>query len=294
MRTWNIARVLVESCSSPEEVDQVIGTLQNRDAILHVCTILGAFSSAKPESMSRTSKSCTAPSTDGNDLLAKVEKDDAAQNGGSGTLISKETIVSELASLFRSRGMTNRQVAQWTTDNFGVQINIGKDSLPKYLTRVLKDVDTHLTNRIVLAAKQIVTVDKSPAPYRNAGTPKTSVTGSYGSSTQIGMPVSGRRKRGDTLSFKEASASQLGSLFRTSGMANKQVEEWITDNFNVHATVGKSSLHKYLSKVLNDADLGLTNRILAAAQRLANGESIPASEIRKYWDEQDKHFSAVE
>ena len=132
-----------------------------------VCAILAAFSSDKPDSMYRTSESSQRLQVRMDTICPlKDEKANAAQNGGGGTLISKETTVSELASLFRSSGMTNRQVEQWTTDNFGVQINIGKDSLHKYLTRVLKNVDTHLTNRIVVAAKQIVTVDKSPASYR--------------------------------------------------------------------------------------------------------------------------------
>ncbi len=103
-----------------------------------------------------------------------------------------------------------------------------------------------------------------------------------------------RARKSSTDISKLATASQLVTLFRTKGMTNRQVEQWINDNFNVRANLGKDSLHKYLTKVLNQADLGLSNRLLAAAQRLVSEKSQATSEIRDYWDGLDKRFSASE
>ena len=77
-------------------------------------------------------------------------------------------------------------------------------------------------------------------------------------------------------------------------MTNKQVEEWITENFSVGSTVGKGSLRKYLVRVLDDADLGLKNRIIAATQQLANDQDTKNSDLVEYWDGFDKHFGTSE
>ena len=81
---------------------------------------------------------------------------------------------------------------------------------------------------------------------------------------------------------------QLEELFRSKGMTNSEVEHWVRDNFDITVVVGKESLRKYLLKVLNRTDLGLSNRILAAAQRLATKNSMENSDIRDYWDQLDK------
>ena len=107
------------------------------------------------------------------------------------------------------------------------------------------------------------------------------------------LPSSNTRKRSDDNS-KLATARQLEALFRSKGMTNQQVEQWINNNFTVRANLGKDSLIKYLTKVLNQADLGLSNRLLAAAQRLVSEKSQANSEIKNYWDELDKRFSVSE
>ena len=77
-------------------------------------------------------------------------------------------------------------------------------------------------------------------------------------------------------------------------MTNKQVEDWIKENFSVGSTVGKGSLRKYLVRVLDNADLGLKNRIIAATQQLANGQDTENSDLVAYWDGFDKHFGTSE
>ena len=91
-------------------------------------------------------------------------------------------------------------------------------------------------------------------------------------------------------SSEEAIAIKLEPLFREHGMTNIQVEEWFSTNFSIGKTVGKRSLRKYLIRVLNSADLGKKNRIIAAAQQLGNDPDAEDSDLVKYWDGFDKHF----
>lgn len=88
-----------------------------------------------------------------------------------------------------------------------------------------------------------------------------------------------------------AIASQLEPIFRKKGMTNKQVEEWVTGNFDIQLSVGKGSLSSYLVKVIDAASLGLKNRIFAEAQYLTNGAKSRSSDLKEYWDAFDAHFS---
>ncbi len=181
MHTWDIAKLFIESCSSPEDVDWVIVTLQDPDAVQQVCSLLIAFSSNKPS-----------------------------------------------------------------------------------------------------------------ASRRKAEAPTIQGVGSYRSSTKIDTLATGKGEADFTRSSKDAIASQLESLFRSSGMTNRQVEQWVTGNFAIRVAIGKGSLHEYLAKVLKNADLGLTNRILSAVHRLVREEGASTSDIQNYWDGFDKRFSVTE
>ena len=181
MKTWNIAKILIQSCSSPEEVSQILTTLQDPKEVKRVCEHLGSFSAVPPPAQTR-------------------------QVGNrSGNVVAKNESPS---------------------------------------------------NRAEGATKKI-----------SASTPSSS---------------------------EEAIADRLEHLFRNNSMTNKQVEDWFTGNFNVGATVGKRSLRKYLVRVLDDADLGLKNRIIAATQQLANDPDAQDSDLEQYWDGFDKHFGTAE
>ena len=93
---------------------------------------------------------------------------------------------------------------------------------------------------------------------------------------------------------KVAATDQLESLFRSREMTNRQVEQWINSKFDVNVVMGKGSLRQYLTKVLNKADLGMSNRMLSAAQRLVMDGSSGDSDIRNYWDELDKRHTFAE
>lgn len=180
MRTWDIGKLLLERCSSPEDVGQVIKLLKEPAAIQNICAMLTAFSDAK---------------------LALENHEHTPATRGTDKIISPSKATK--AKIERIRGY-------------------------------LSDSST------------------------------------------------------------EGVTEQLQLLFRTNHMTNKEVEQWITDNFNISTSVSKDSLRKYLGRVLKNADLGLSNRILSAAQRLVSEEATATSDIKDFWDAYDKHFSAHE
>ena len=181
MKTWNIAKILIQSCSSPEEVSQILATLQDPKEVERVCGLLSSFSAVGP-----------------------------------------------------------------------------------------------------------------PTQTRQVGNRSGNVVTKNGSSSKRAKDTNKKISASSTSTSEEAIADRLEPLLRASGMTNKQVEEWIGYNFNVGATVGKRSLREYLVKVLNGADLGLKNRIMAGTQQLANIQDAQDSDLAKYWDGFDKHFGTSE
>ena len=93
---------------------------------------------------------------------------------------------------------------------------------------------------------------------------------------------------------KNTTVEQMESLFRSCGMTNKQVEQWFDANFKIRISIGKGSLRNYITRILDEVDLGLSNRILSTIQRQANSGLSDNSDIEKYWDQLDKHFSRPE
>ena len=295
MGTWDIAKLLIESCSSPEEVEQVIGTLNDPEAVEHVCAFMAAFASYEPSISYHIAEPPVAQEADGHGSSSEVDKTVAGKSGDSTAGFSREVSVDQLQTLFRTNGMTNKQVEQWMGDNFGVEVIVGKDALRKYLTKVLATADSDLTNRIMTAAERLPDNDNPPSGDRKAAPPSTQRADGHGSPVKVVGKIDSGKSRGEASSSSMAAGvSQLEALFRTIGMTNKQVEQWITDNFEVQVIVGNYSLHQYLTRVLDGADLGLTNRLLSGAQRLAMNTGSSTSEIREYWDQLDKHFAVVE
>ncbi len=181
MNTWDIAKLLIQGCNSPDDIGRTLSTLRNPKDVERVCELLTAFSGVMP------------------------------------------------ATQIHQSGKTN-------------------DDAPP--------------------------VNGSPA-NRAKGTVK-------------------KRRPETANSSEEAIAIKLEPLFREQGMTNIQVEEWFSTNFRIGRTIGKRSLRKYLIRVLDSADLGLKNRIIAAAQQLGNDPDAEDSDLVKYWDGFDKHFGASE
>lgn len=101
----------------------------------------------------------------------------------------------------------------------------------------------------------------------------------------VGAPVSVE------VTSEIAQAYQLETLLRASGKTNKQIETWVTENFDITHRIGKGSLRLYLARVLNYADLSLRNRMLGAAYGLVSKDSNTNSDILQFWDALDKRFT---
>ena len=298
MRTWDIAKLLIESCNSPEDVEEAIEILSAPEAARRVCDFMAVFASYEPTvshvrvdlPLGREGREEGKHVLTGGDNKTALEED-----GESTTVWSSEASVDQLRSLFRTCGMTNKQVEEWMTDKFGVQFMVGKGALREYLARVLASVDSALANRVMTAAQSLENNNSPSTGSHTAERPSRQKAEGHGSAAKVvGETDDGKIEGQARLSSIDASAAQLEALFRTIGMTNKQVEQWMTDSFGVQVLVSKDSLHKYLAKVLGAADLGLTNRLLASAQRLAIAADSPASDIKEYWDQLDKHFATVE
>ena len=295
MRIWDIAKLLIESCSSPEEVAELIGTLSDPNAAQQICAFMSAFDSYEPSSSSLKTEPPVVQDAEREGSRSEFDKIVAGKRDESAVVLSIEANVAHLRSLLRTSGLTNKQVEQWLTENFGVQVTVGKDALSKYLTKVLAGADSDLTNRIMIAAERLKSNDDpSGGDHKAERSPRRQVDGYALPARVVGKIDAEKGGRRAGLSSVEASASQLETIFRTMGMTNKQVEEWMTEAFGAQVLVGKHSLHKYLTKVLDGADLGLINRLLAGAQRLSIDTGSPASDIKEYWDQLDRHFAVVE
>ena len=65
MKTWDIAKLLVESSKSPEDVGQILAMLQDPKEVTRVCELLSSFSDVGPPGLTRE-----AGNVDGN-VVAK-------------------------------------------------------------------------------------------------------------------------------------------------------------------------------------------------------------------------------
>ena len=155
MRTWDIAKLLMERCNSPEDVERVIVSLKDPAAMQEVCSMLAAFSNNKSAvshadfNVSMMGKGRSAPSF-------KVGQSSIGKDTGVLLDTSKISTIDQLESLFRSAGMTNKQVEQWVCDNFHASVTVGKGSLRRYLTKLLDNADLGLINRILSAAQRVM------------------------------------------------------------------------------------------------------------------------------------------
>ena len=155
MRTWEIAKVLLKHCESEQEVDQVMETLNDSLALREICAILSSFASRPPFSMPARERSGTSTVA----VVRKPEQSTIDHGVKSLPDTSRVVMAEQLEVVFRAYGITNKQVEQWFTANFGIDVPIGKGSLRRYLMRVLAGVDLGLANRILAMAQGGLTGD---------------------------------------------------------------------------------------------------------------------------------------
>ena len=154
MRAWEIAKVLLKHCESEQEVDQVIETLNDTLALREVCVILSSFASRSPFNVPAKGPSGTST------VAVRKPKQSTIDHGVKPLPVTSRVVMAEqLEVVFRAYGMTNRQVEQWFTTNFKIDVPVGKGSLRRYLMRVLAGVDLGLANRILAMAQGGLTGD---------------------------------------------------------------------------------------------------------------------------------------
>ena len=159
MHTWKIAKILVENCTSPEDVDEVIQLLSNALAIQDICWMLTAFSNSQSLPSSPQARAGKGQQSDS---CSSQPKSRNTKGLGAGKGLDDDSEVAQafqLETLLKASGKTNRQIEQWMSENFNVRAVVGKGSLRLYLARVLRKADLSLRNRILGAAQSLVGKD---------------------------------------------------------------------------------------------------------------------------------------
>ena len=155
MRSWEIARLLLNRCSSSQDVDQVLETLSDPLALEELRAMLRSFASNHgvdtPSTMPKREPLFTPE-------LGQQAVDDRVKALPD---TSKSALAEQLEVLFRAGEMTNKQVEQWFATNFQIVVPIGKGALRKYLLKVLTGADLGLGNRILATAQGRLTTDSA-------------------------------------------------------------------------------------------------------------------------------------
>lgn len=128
MNTWRLARALVGICESPQDVNRVLRILKDRGKSAEVYNLLSNFS----------------------EHIGDQRHTPARRSRQTTHQYSKD--VERLARLFRDAGMTNLQVEQWLKSRFTVDQAISKDSLKKYLNRVMRFGNNAMSGQIAAVA----------------------------------------------------------------------------------------------------------------------------------------------
>ena len=144
MKTWDIAKFLIQSCSSPEDVGQILATLQDPKEVGRVCELLSSFSAVGPPAQTRQVGNLSGNVVAKNGSPSKRAKAATKKASVTKASSSEEAIADRLEPLYRNNGMTNKQVEEWIADNFNVGATVGKRSLREYLVRVLDGADLGL------------------------------------------------------------------------------------------------------------------------------------------------------
>ena len=83
-------------------------------------------------------------------------------------------------------------------------------------------------------------------------------------------------------------ALQLEPVFRSRGMTNYQVEQWVSEKTGLDTTVGKTSLRAYLGKLINREGLAFGNQLLSRAWLEIGGVTSENPDLADYWDQLNK------
>ena len=167
---------------------------------------------------------------------------------------------------------------------------VGNCTSPEDVDQVIRLLNDSVAIQDVCSILSSFTKSQALTSPQKLGNTKGRQTSSYAPRLESRSTIRREPTKGLDDSSEVAQAYQLEALFRASGKTNRGIEQWMSENFNVKAVIGKGSLHQYLTRVLRKADLGLRNRILSAAQNLAGKDTPGTSDIKDYWDELEKRY----
>ena len=151
MRTWDIARALLGTCDSSDDVDMVLLALDDPAEFRKLYSMLLPFSSDSGNSLSQNSSFSsgtgdpsltTSPNGETQHKLPTALPESAKNNAAR-----------QLEKLFRSNGMTNKQVEEWLVANFEISRSVGKGSLRNFLEKVFGDLNLAKVNQIIASAQ---------------------------------------------------------------------------------------------------------------------------------------------
>lgn len=143
MSAWKIAKLILDNCNSPQDVDEMLLTLDSFAEMQELRGMIASFST--------TARNEPPVATNGGPSSRKYEPQTSSpeQKPTILTGVSSGTTVKQMEILFRECGMTNKQVEQWFSAKFKIAKPIGKGSLRNYLAMILSEIDLGLTNRIL-------------------------------------------------------------------------------------------------------------------------------------------------
>ena len=151
MRTWDMAKALLSGCESPKDVDRVLSALDDTWELREIYSMLQSFASVgretQPQDHRLSLEAGDQSSTTSPDCEPEVKSPAALPES------AKNNVAEQLEALFRSDGMTNKQVEKWLITNFKISRSVGKGSLRDFLEKVLSDSNLEMVNRIVASAQ---------------------------------------------------------------------------------------------------------------------------------------------
>ena len=159
MRKWDIAKLLIEGCNSPEEANETAGVLRDRGSMAQIISILEGFSDLRVASVAsettvkNAQRDLSPTPSKREEKLTKSQADSSGEFSGPN---SQMTLIEQLELIFRSKGMTNKEIEEWIRLNFNITFVVGKESLRIYLTKVLNRASLGQRNRILAAAQRLI------------------------------------------------------------------------------------------------------------------------------------------
>lgn len=159
MQPWDLAKLLLNHCSAPTDVDDIVKVLSDKTQLGSVLGMLEHFRlSSSAQSTFRVQRDPTKTdraqsSTSSGSQSNGLRKEPTPSKIDSPSDLTTDDILQDLEALFRSEAMTNIQIEQWVKANFSSRYSVGKGSLRNYLHRLVTQDDAIPGNVLLSTAR---------------------------------------------------------------------------------------------------------------------------------------------